>query len=80
MEIPGKTSCDWAPWMCSVTGARREYVGARRLMLQPPEPDDYVVATRGNLAGRTLIEMAPNKGVVPRHSRSFGYEEKQCGS
>ena len=51
-----------------------------RLMLQPPEPDDYVVATRGNLAGRTVIEMAPNKGVVPRHTRSFGYAEKQCGS
>ena len=56
MEILGETGCDWATRMCRATGARRGYVEARRLMLQQPEPGDYVVAAGGKLAGRALVE------------------------
>jgi len=57
-------------------GHARDYVEAQWLMLQQPEPDDYVIATGAQYSVREFIEVAAGKLGMAIEWRGKGLDEK----
>lgn len=57
-------------------GHARDYVEAMWLMLQQPEPDDYVIATGQTHSVRELCELAFREVDIPIEWQGHGINEK----
>lgn len=57
-------------------GYAKEYVEGMWLMLQQPEPDDYVLATGTSVSVRDFLELALDRAGIDFERRGAGVEEK----